>query len=393
MEIANRVFSVGVRDWNRRLFDAFVPLPSGTSYNSFLVRGKQKTALIDTVNPGFEIELLSHIKNVCPVNQIDYLIMNHAEPDHGGAIPVIMKESQAFLLASEKGSAMAHEYYKVPKERIRIVKEGEGIELGDKTLRFIEAPWLHWPETMFTYLVEDKILFPCDFFGSHTAYPVYDTESDDLIPTAKKYFGEIMMPFREAGRKALEKLKAYEITMIAPSHGPLYTHPQVILEQYTKWISGECRKKALVIYVSMWGSTEKLAHSMVQTLMSQGVEVVLYNLASCDMGHLVQDLVDSKTVVMGAPSFLGSLHPLALNALALLRALRPPFSYTAFLTSYGWTSSSQAAVDLLSGKEMIGIVEVKGIPKDDDFQKVSELAREVATRTLHEEKKNGENNT
>jgi flavorubredoxin len=379
MEIVKNVFSVGVKDWNRRTFDALIPLPQGTSYNAYLVQG-EKTALIDTVNPGFENELIANINKVCPVSQIDYLIMNHAEPDHASAIPLIMKETQAILVASEKGALVANEYYKVTKERIRVVKEGDTIDLGGKTLKFIDAPWLHWPETMFTYLVEDKILFTCDFFGAHTAYPTYDEESEDLILSAKKYFGEIMMPFRAAGKKALEKLKSYEIKMIAPSHGPIYKNPNKILEQYTKWTSGESSNKAVIAYVSMWGSTEKLVKHMAENLISQGIQVCIYNLVNADVGDIIKDLVDCKTLILGSPSVLGSIHPLALNAITLIKALKPPVQYAAFLTSYGWASSGKQVSEMLSGMQIVGTVEVKGPPIEDDFQKVLTLSKEIAKR-------------
>jgi len=190
MEIAKNIFSVGVRDWNRRLFDALIPLPQGTTYNSYLIIGNEKNALIDTVNPGFEIELIKNINERIPLNNLHYVVMNHAEPDHAGAIPVVMEKSNAMLVTTEKGAAMAKIYYKISADRIKVVKEGDEIDLGGKTLRFIDAPFLHWPETMFTYLVEDKILFTCDFFGSHSAFGVYDQDSEDLISNAKRYFGE-----------------------------------------------------------------------------------------------------------------------------------------------------------------------------------------------------------
>lgn len=199
-------FSVGVKDWNRRIFDSLIPLPQGTTYNSYLIKGKEKTALIDTVNPGFEQEFIQRINQVSNAKKIDYVIMNHAEPDHASAIPAIMNESKnAVLITSEKGAKMAQTFFDVPKKRIKTVKDEKTLDLGNKTLQFINAPWLHWPETMFTYDQEDKILFPCDFFGAHTAAGVYDDDVDELIAFAKRYYGEIMMPFNRMGKKAMEK--------------------------------------------------------------------------------------------------------------------------------------------------------------------------------------------
>ena len=234
-EITEGVFSVGVKDWNLRLFDALIPTPQGTTYNSYFIKGKNKNALIDTVCPGFEEQFVEKINQVDDVKDIDYLVMNHAEPDHAGSIPTIMNASRkAILVTTEKGAKLSQTFYKIPLERIKIVKHGETIDLGGKTLKFIEAPWLHWPETMFTYLIENKILFPCDFFGAHTVEGIFDDEVDDLISFAKRYYGEIMMPFNRMGKTALDKIKELKIDMIAPSHGPIYKTPERILEQYRK---------------------------------------------------------------------------------------------------------------------------------------------------------------
>ncbi|MFQ6087832.1 MAG: MBL fold metallo-hydrolase, partial [Candidatus Methanofastidiosia archaeon] len=203
-EISEGVFLVGVKDWNRRIFDALIPLPQGTTYNAYLVKGKEKTALIDTVNPRFERELQEKISQLIDLKSLDYIVMNHAEPDHASAIPYMMQVSkETSLITTKKGAKMSQLYYRVKEERIKTVRDGDIIELGGKTLKFIEAPWLHWPETMFTYLVENKVLFPCDFFGAHTAFGLYDEDVEEVITLAKRYFGEIMMPFRNMGKRAL----------------------------------------------------------------------------------------------------------------------------------------------------------------------------------------------
>jgi flavorubredoxin len=180
-EISKEVYWIGIRDWNRRLFDALIPLPRGTTYNSYLVIGSAKKAVIDTVNPGFEKEWEEKISKVVNPADIDYVIMNHAEPDHAGSIPHMMSiNSKAMLVTTGQGAKMARVFYKVPENRIKAVVNGDSLDLGGKTLRFIEAPMLHWPETIFTYLPENKTLFPCDFFGSHVAQGLFDDEIEDL---------------------------------------------------------------------------------------------------------------------------------------------------------------------------------------------------------------------
>jgi len=298
VEIAKNVYWVGVRDWTRRIFDALIPLPKGTSYNAYLIMGENSKALIDTVNPGFEKQLEGKIRNFTKPDEIDYIVMNHAEPDHAGSIPYLMKmTSKAKLVTTRRGVKMAQVFYHVPTERIRIVDDNEIIDLDGKTLHFIEAPMLHWPETMFTYLEEDHILFPCDFFGSHLAMGVYSDEIEDIVIHAQRYWGEIMMPFRAMAKKALEKLENLEIRMIAPSHGPIHRNPKPILDAYRRWAYGETKMKTTIIYVSMWGSSEKMVNQMAETLASEGIEVVVYNLTSADLGDIAKDLVDSRAIV------------------------------------------------------------------------------------------------
>jgi flavorubredoxin len=387
-KISEGVYWVGVKDWNRRLFDALVPLPKGTTYNSYLIIGKNKKVLIDTVNPGFEKEWEEKISNQANPAEIDYVIMNHAEPDHAGAIPYIMAmNNRAKLVTTGKGAKMAQTFYKVPENRIIAVHDQETIDLGGKILRFVEAPMLHWPETMFTYLVENKILFPCDFFGSHVAAGLYDDELEDLLVHAQRYWGEIMMPFRVMAQKALEKIKDLKIEMIAPSHGPIHRNPDHILEAYKKWADGETKKKAIIVYVTMWNSTEKMIKPIAETLASEGIEVVLHNLVYADIGDVAKDLVDSKAIVLGAPTVLGGAHPLAVYATYLVKALRPPQKYGVVLSSYGWTGGAIKHVQEVLGQskmEVVGAVEINGPPTENDIIKIMEIGKVLAKRIKEE---------
>lgn len=383
-EISEDVHWVGVKDWNRRMFDALIPLPQGTTYNAYLVQGREKTALIDTVNPGFEKELAAKVNQVTNLADLDYLVMNHAEPDHAGAIPYVMEISKdARLITTEKGAKMAHVYYGIPEARITTVQDWDVIELGGKTLKFIEAPWLHWPETMFTYLVENRALFPCDFLGSHTAFGFYDDEVEELIPFAQRYFGEIMMPFSKMGKKALEKIDDLDIGLIAPSHGPIHRNPERILAAYRKWTARETREKVILVYVSMWNSTEAMIKAMVETLLGEDIEVRLHNLVNADIGDVARDLVDSRAIVLGAPTVLGGMHPAAIYAAHLVRALRPPLKYGVVLSSYGWGGGAvkQAAEILGPTKiEVVGTLEVNGPPSADDYEKIAEIGKQLSNK-------------
>jgi flavorubredoxin len=384
VEIAKNVYWVGVRDWTRRIFDALIPLPKGTSYNAYLIMGENSKALIDTVNPGFEKQLEGKIRNFTKPDEIDYIVMNHAEPDHAGSIPYLMKmTSKAKLVTTRRGVKMAQVFYHVPTERIRIVDDNEIIDLDGKTLHFIEAPMLHWPETMFTYLEEDHILFPCDFFGSHLAMGVYSDEIEDIVIHAQRYWGEIMMPFRAIAKKALEKLENLEIRMIAPSHGPIHRNPKPILDAYRRWAYGETKMKTTIIYVSMWGSSEKMVNQMAETLASEGIEVVVYNLTSADLGDIAKDLVDSRAIVLGAPTVLGGAHPLAIYASYLVRALYPPIRFAVLLSSYGWGAAAvkqmQEILDPLK-VEVVGTLEVNGPPTEENIKQIVEIGKLLAGR-------------
>ena len=388
LKLAENVYWVGVRDWNRRLFDALIPLPKGTSYNAYLVIGETAKALIDTVNPGFEKELEEKIQSLTPLEDLDYVVMNHAEPDHAGAIPHIMRIApKAKLVASSRGAKMAQVYYHVPQERIKVVADNDAISLGDKTLRFIEAPMLHWPETIFTYLEEDGILFPCDFFGAHLAGGVYSDEVEDYLVHAQRYWGEIMMPFRAMAQKALEKIAGLNIRVIAPSHGPIHRKPELILNAYRRWASGETRPKAVIAYVSMWNSTGAMVKQMAETLASEGVELSLHNLAITDVGDLARDLVDSRAIVLGAPTVLGGAHPLAVYATYLFKALRPPTKFAVLLSSYGWGGGAIKQIQEMLGQfkiEVVGALEINGPPTEDNMRQIVEIGKTLAKKVREE---------
>jgi len=386
IEIVPGIFWVGVEDWHRRIFDALIPLPYGTSYNSYLVVGKSEIALVDTVNPGFEDVLFEKIEQIVKPEKIHYVIMNHAEPDHAGGIPAVLSMAKdAKLVATKKGVEMAEAFHGVPPERAIVVKDGDTLNLGGKILRFIDAPWLHWPETMFTFCQENGVLFPCDFFGSHMASDrLFDDEVGDiLLPEAKRYYAEIMMPFPQFVQKALDKVKGMDIRMIAPSHGPIYRNPKKIIQAYERWARGPLEPKALVIYVSMWGNTEMLAKTIVNAISAEGVEAVPYNMLAADISHIARDLVDASAVVVGSPTLLGGVHPLVGTVVGLMRALRPRVKLVAIFGSYGWVGGATDQIRNIlqpAGFEIIDILKVNGRPKKEDLDKAVNLGKLVAQR-------------
>ena len=380
--IKTNIYWVGAIDWDRRLFDALIPLPDGTSYNAYLVRGSREVALIDTVDPSKTEVLMAYLEDF-PV--IDYVIANHAEQDHAGSIPnVLVKYPNAKVVTTPKGKDMLEALLLIPGDNFITVNDGETLSLGNKTLEFIHAPWVHWPETMLTYLREDKILFPCDLFGSHLATTdLYVADERQVYEAAKRYFAEIMMPFRTSIEKHLEKLDSYKIDIIGPSHGPMYDKPSFILEAYRSWVFGPSKNTVVLPYISMHGSTQKMVEYFVGALADRGVTVKQFNLATTDIGKLAMALVDAATMVVGTPTVLVGPHPNVASAAFLANALRPSLQFISIIGSYGWGSK---AVEQLSGMitnlkaEVLTPVISKGYPRESDFQALDKLASTIAEK-------------
>lgn len=383
-EIRPEVYSVGAIDWNRRLFDELIPLPDGTSYNSYLIKGSEKTALIDTVDPPMKNVLLNHLEQL-GIEHIDYVIANHAEQDHSGSIPYILeKYPHASLVTTPKCKGILMDLLSIPEGKFITVSDGEILSLGDKTLEFIHAPWVHWPETMLTYLKEERILFPCDLFGSHIATTdSYVTDEGQVYEAAKRYYAEIMMPFRSNIQKHLEKLKNYQIDIIAPSHGPIYDKPEFILNAYREWVSGMPTNTVVLPYISMHGSTGKMVEHFVEALAARGVTVKQFNLSVTDIGKLAMALVDAATIVIGAPTVHIGPHPNVAYAALLANALRPKARFVSIIGSYGWGGKAveqlQAMIPNLK-VEVLGTVIIKGYPQETDFAALDSLAGTIAEK-------------
>jgi len=333
-KVKEDVCSVGVIDWDRRLFDQLIPLPDGTSYNSYLIKGTIKNALIDTVEPEFADELIKNLQE-SNVTNIDYIISNHAEQDHSGSIPHILDiYPTATVITSKKGKEMLMNLLKIDEDKFKVVGHQDEVSLGNKTLEFIDTPWVHWPETISTFLREDNILFSCDFFGSHLATSdlFVDNESE-VYRAAKRYYAEIMMPFRKVIQSNLVKVNNYDIDIIAPSHGPIYDKPDFILDAYEQWTSDEVKPEVVVPYISMHGSTEEMINYFVEKLIKKNIKVKPFNMVKMDLGELAISLVDTSTVVIGSPTVLTGPHPLAAYVTYLANALRPKTKYVSIIGS------------------------------------------------------------
>jgi len=375
------VYSVGVIDWDRRIFDELIQIPNGTSYNSYIIKGNNKTALIDTVDPTKTDELLDNLKKLNV--DIDYLVVNHAEQDHSGTIPDILKiYKNAIVVTNSKCKELLSEFLPIPDEKFKIVSDGETLDLGGKELEFIITPWVHWPDTMVTYLHDDKILFSCDFFGSHRASSDLFA-CEDIYMAAKRYYAEIMMPFRAIIRKNLEKLKNLEIDIIAPSHGPLYKNPAFIMDAYKDWTSDNTKNEVIIPYISMHGSTQRMVDYLVNSLVERGVSVKPMNLTYTDMGEVALNLVDATTMVIASPTVLTGPHPSVVYATYLANALRPKLKLVSVMGSYGWGGRMLDQIRGMIGSLKVEIITpliIKGFPKEEDYKKLDEMADEITSK-------------
>ncbi len=381
-KIRDNIYWMGFQDWDSRLFDALIPLPDGTSYNAYLIKGSEKTVLIDTVESPLFHELEAQLHDV---PKLDYVISLHAEQDHSGSIPqVLARYPEAKLITSTKAKSLLMDIMPIAEESIITVNDGETLSLGDKTLDFIYTPWVHWPETMVAYLREEKILFSCDFFGAHIASTdLFVTDEARVYEAAKRYYAEVMMPFRKIIRKNLEKISALDLDLIAPSHGQIYSRPEFIIEAHKEWVGDTLKNTVVLPYISMHHSTKIMVDFLTASLVKKGVKVELFNLTVTDIGKLAMALVDAGTIVIGTPTVLSGPHPNVVYGAYLANALRPKAKFLSIIGSYGWGGKS---VEILAGMipnlkvEVLEPVLAKGTPSDLDFVALENLAQTIAVK-------------
>ena len=383
-QLKPNVYAVGAIDWDARLFDRLIPLPDGTSYNSYLVRGNEKVALLDTVDPTKTEVLLGNLIRL-GINKIDYVVAHHAEQDHSGSLPdILLVYPDAKVVTNPKCKGMLIDLLGIEDDKFITVEDGETLSLGDKTLQFVYLPWVHWPETMGTYLKEDKILFPCDFFGAHLATSSLFVDDEAVAyESAKRYFAEIMMPFRRQINANLAKLEDLDIEIIAPSHGPVHNRPKFIIDAYKDWASEVVKNEVVVAYVSMHGSTAKMVSYFVEALMDRGITVRQFELSTVDIGKLAMALVDAATVVIGSPTVLVGPHPSAAYATFLANALRPKTKFASIIGSYGWGGKMvEQLTSMLTNlkAEILEPVLAKGQARESDFAALEKLADEILTK-------------
>jgi len=390
VKVLENIFWVGAVDWNVRNFHGFTySTHRGTTYNAYLIVD-EKTALIDSVYGPFAGEMMEKVREVIDPSKIDYMVANHVETDHSGAISKILKLTpKAKVLGTAKCKEGLEKHY-FGNWDFQVVKTGDEISLGKRSLRFIEAPMLHWPDSMFTYIEKDALLLPNDAFGQHLATSKrFDDEVDEkiLMEEASKYYANILWPFSQLVIRKIEEIQklGLKISMIAPSHGIIWRgNPMKIVEAYLKWAKGEAGRKVLVVYDTMWGSTEKMAKAMVEGISSEGVEAMLFRLPFSDRGDIIKELLEAKGILVGSSTINNGVLPTVAPFLEEMQGLRPRNKIAAAFGSYGWGGGAVKTIEESLEKAGMEIVApaltVNWVPDKNEIQKCFEFGKEFAKK-------------
>lgn len=385
-ELAKGIYWVGAVDWDIRDFHGYSTY-KGTTYNAFLIVDK-KITLFDTVKRSHLGELLRNIRAIIDPEKIDYLVINHVEMDHSGSLPEIMKIIKPEkVFCSPMGKKAIIDHFHRDDWPFEVVKSGSEISLGKRTVHFLETRMLHWPDSMFSYIKEDGILFSSDAFGQHYAT---SERFDDEVPLAEvmnesaKYYANILYLFAPLIRKLLKAVGEMnlDIKMIAPDHGVIWrSNPGTILEAYEKWSRSECEKKALVIYDSMWHSTEKMAHAIGAGLKEAGVSTTMINLKVHHRSDVMTQVLGAKAVILGSSTLNNGLLPRMAGLLMYMRGLKPTDKLGASFGSFGWSGEAVGLMNTALEEMKVEVIEdglrLKYVPDDEKLEECIEMGRRI----------------
>ena len=390
VKVLDDIYWVGAVDWDIRTFHGFTySTHRGTTYNSYLIVD-DKIALVDSVYAPFATEMIAKIKEVVPPEKIDYVIANHVETDHSGSIGELLKHAtKAKVVGTARCKQGLSKHYFGDWD-FQVVKTGDEIELGKRKLKFIEAPMLHWPDSMFTYIEKDALLMPNDAFGQHIATSKrFNDEIDEnsLMVEAGKYYANILWPLSSLVIKKIEEVQKQEIkiSMIAPSHGIIWrSNPMKIVEAYLRWAKGESEKRILVVYDTMWGSTEKMARAIVDGISSTNVAAKVYRIPSSDRGDIIGDLLEAKGILVGSSTINNGILPTLAPLLEDLKGLKPRGKIAAAFGSYGWAGGSTKVIEeslRQAGMEIAyPSMSVNWVPNKEEIQKCYEFGKSFAAK-------------
>ena len=385
-EIANNIYSVGCRDWDMRDFHGYSTY-EGTTYNSFLILGK-KNILIDTVKEKFGKELLSNISRFIDPKKIDAVISNHSEMDHSGALPKIMHR-----IGIEKPLYCSKMGVKNLKDNLnedfnfQIIKHGENITFGERNFSFLETKMLHWPDSMFTYLADEGILFSSDAFGQHFASDMFfdDEIGDEVIPHAKKYYANILLHFSAKVQSLLKDVAKMnlKINMICPDHGIIWRdNPSKIIGLYDKWSKQEPQKKVVIIFDSMWESTTKMARQITSGVESEDVNVRLMNTRKWHRSDILTEIIEAGALAVGSPTLNNNIFPVIADVMTYIKGLKPQNKIAAAFGSFGWSGEAVRILNKEFAEMKWNIVDegvrVKYVPSEDDLNRCFDLGVKIA---------------
>lgn len=388
LEIKKGIYSVGVVDWDIRHFHGHTYTTSrGSTYNSYLIVD-EKIAIVDTVLGSFAHEFIERIKEVIDPGKIDYVIANHVETDHSGAMPELMKLCpKAKVYCTQKcKEGLYRNYYQ--NWDFQIVKTVDKLKLGRRTLTFIEAPMIHWPDSMFTYCREEELLMPNDAFGQHYATSErFDDEVDQcaLMDEAAKYYGNILWPLGSLILRKIEEIQKMNIPikMIAPSHGIVWRKdPMKIVNSYVKWANNETQPKVVIIYETMWTATEKMARKMSEAIMDAGLDVKIFNIAQSDRTEVIKEMLEAKAFLVGSSTHDNDMLTMIAGFLEFLKGLKPKKRIAAAFGSYGWSGGAVQAIEGVLKEGGIEVVQpgiaVKYMPDESELKDIYQFAKNFA---------------
>lgn len=383
VKIKENIYWVGAIDWDLRVCGAY-NTPHGTTYNAYLILD-EKVTLIDTVKTGFENEMFSRIREVIEPSAIDYLICQHAERDHSGAIPAFLEAApKAKIIATQLCKDALLNHFGREFAYHKIVRTNDTFNTGRNNFRFIEAKMLHWPDNMFTYLKEEKMLFSNDVFGGHMASAGrFDDEADNLwMSEATKYFAVIVSVYAPLVREKLEEIEKMhlEIEMIAPAHGLIWRRPQAIIDAYRRWSSGQAQQKVVIAYDTMWQSTQMMAYEIARGIMEEDVEVKVFNLRVSDWTLIISEIIESRLILIGSPTLNMGMYPSVGGFLTFLKGIRPVNKKAAAFGSFGWGKGAvgQIEAELRSMHfEVMKGLEIKYVPRQKELEMCFEFGRQA----------------
>ena len=380
------VYWVGAIDWDIKNFHGYI-IPRGTTYNSYLIMDK-KITLVDTVKHYKFDEMIARIKEITDPKKIDYVVSNHVEMDHSGSIPKLLDIiPNAKVITSAKGEKGLKRHYK-KDYNFQVVNSGDTLNIGKKTLHFVHIPMVHWPDSMVTYIPSDKLLMTNDAFGQHIASSErFDDEIEwgILKEEAAKYYANIVMPYGDQVKKALDSLSSLDIDMIAPSHGVIWRkNISKILQEYKIWANFETEKRALIVYDSMWGSTEKLAYKLMEGLMEIGIPVAIRNLKNTNISDIITDVLTSKLICLGSPTLNNGMMPTMSGFLTYMVGLRPRNRIGFVFGSYGWGGQAvgqiRKAIEDLSWDFPAENLNINYIPDEKEFEEMKKIGKEIGNK-------------